>query len=245
MKITSLTFSVALTFGSLNPALAQSTWTSGHGDIGVGYEDEGSGFELHPHWHLEGGVVDGTPRNDEEFDAGDLTLLVPNSANATAIRPASSDWAPIGVAAGETFWVLPGNSQPGVPYLGFATEELSIGDWNGDIAFTLSGLTGPGDVSVYFTSVGTPTFLWASSDGVTAADSFNLTPGVHNHYNVAFSTPGTYALDITVSGTHDGDGFKSSTETFTFTVVPEPSVIGLLALASIGAILFARRRRLA
>ncbi len=36
---------------------------------------------------------------------------------------------------------------------------------------------------------------------------------------------------------------QSATETFTFTVVPEPSVVGLLALASIGAVLFARRRR--
>lgn len=236
-------FAIGLALTPLASSKAQSTWTSGHGDIGVGYEDEGSGFELHPHWHLEGGIVDGTPRTDEEFDAADLTLIVPNNANATATRNASSSWDPIGVGAGETYWRLTSNSQIDVPYLGWATEELAVADWSGDISFTLSGLTGPGDVSLYYFPDGNLTFLWASSDGLSGADSFGLEPGVHAHFNLAFSAPGTYSADITVSGTHVTDEFQTATETFTFTVVPEPSVVGLLAVAVGTSLFLAYRRR--
>ncbi len=221
---------------------AQVLWTEGHGDIGVGYEDEGSGFELHPHWHIEGGTVDGTPRPDEEFDSSDLRLVVPNIPNAVAARNASAIWDPIGVAGGETYWRISTNSLTGVPYLGWATEELDVLDWTGDISFALTGLTAPGDISVYFFPDGNLTFLWASSNGITGADTFALAPGVHSHFNVAFSTPGLYEVEVTISGTHVDDGFQTATHTFGFNVVPEPSTALMLALGA-GLIALRRRRR--
>jgi len=217
---------------------AQALWTEGHGDIGVSYE---GGEFLHPHWHIEGGTVDGTPRPDEEFDAADLNLVVPNIGNATATRNASPSWDPIGVGAGETYWRLSQNPLAGVPYMGWATEELVLSDWNGDITFSLTGLTGPGDISVYYFPNGDLTFLWASSNGITGADAFDLAPGVHTHFNVAFSAPGLYGVGITISGTHAVDGFKTATQTFGFNVVPEPSSMLLLALG--GGLLLARRWR--
>jgi len=217
---------------------AQALWTEGHGDIGVGYE---SG-ELHPHWHIGGGTVDGTPRPDEEFDAADLRVVVPNIPNAKSTRNADSSWAPIGVGAGETFWRIPQNSSVGVPYFGWAAEELVDADWDGDITFALTGLVAPGHISVYFFDPdGNLTFLWASLGGITGADAFSLAPGVHAHYNVAFSAPGLYEVAITISGTHAVDGFKTATETFGFNVVPEPSSMLLLALG--GGLLLARRWR--
>lgn len=222
-------------------AFSQALWTAGHGDIGVGYEDEGGGFELHPHWHMEGGTVDGTPRADEEFDSGSLVLVVPNIPNALATRNASAIWDPIGVGAGETFWRISSNSQAGVPYLGWATEELDETDWLGDITFTLSGLVAPGDLSLYYFPDGELTFLWASSDGLSGGDAFLLSPGVHEHYNVAFSAPGFYEVEITVSGTHVTDGFQSATQTFGFNVVPEPSS-ALLLTAGLGILGLVRRR---
>ncbi len=222
---------------------AQALWTGGHGDIGVGYENEGSGFELHPHWHIEGGTVDGIPRVDEEFDAADLNLVVPNIANTLVTRNADPSWNPIGVGAGETFWRLSTVSQAGVPYLGWATEELVVTDWDGEITFALAGLTGPGDISVYYFPDGDLTFLWASFGGITGADAFSLAPGVHAHFNVAFSTPGLYEVGITVSGTHITDGFQTATQTFGFNVIPEPSSMLLLALLGGGFLLLVRRWR--
>lgn len=237
-------FFAAFAAGSLMffPAtgFTQMLWTSGHGDIGVGYEDEGGGFTLHPHWHIEGGTVDGTPRPDEEFEADALWLVVPDSPSTQAVRNSGANWAPIGVAAGETYWRLSTTSQSGVPYLGWATEELDPADWVGDITFTLAGLTAPGDISVYYFPDGDLTFLWASSDGL--GDSFGLEAGVHEHYNVAFSAPGLYEVEITVSGTHVTDGLVSTTETFSFQVVPEPSSAILLA-AGLGVLAIRRRRK--
>lgn len=218
----------------------QMLWTSGHGDIGVGYEDEGGGFALHPHWHIEGGTVDGTPRADEEFEPADLWLIVPDSPSTQATRNANASWAPIGVAAGESYWRLSTTSQTGVPYLGWATEELDPADWVGEISFTLTGLTAPGDISVYYFPDGDLTFLWASSDGL--GDSFGLEAGVHEHYNVAFSAPGLYEVALTISGTHVTDGFVSSTETFTFQIVPEPSS-ALLIATGLGLLAMRRSRR--
>lgn len=221
---------------------AQVLWTEGHGDIGMAYEDEGGGFEVHPHWHIEGGTVDGTPRPDEEFDTADLTLVVPNIPETQAIRNANSSWDPIGVGAGEAFWRLPTNPLAGVPYMGWATEDLAVLDWVGDLTFSLTGLNAPGDISVYYFPDGNLTFLWASSDGITGADFFFQAPGAHQHFNVAFSAPGIYEVEITMSGTHVVDGFQSGSSTFVFNVVPEPSSALLLA-AGAGILVMARRQR--
>jgi len=221
---------------------AQSEWTDGHGDIGVGYEDEGSGFELHPHWHIEGGTVDGTPRPDQEFEAADLTLVVPDNTDTQSVRPAGSDWDPIGVAAGEGYWTIPNTSTVGVPFMGWATEELTPANWDTPITFALTGLTGPGDISLYSIST-TPNFHWASSNGITGADSFDLSIGAHTHHNMTFTEAGLYSVEITFSGTHTSDGFQTATETFSFNVVPEPSTALLLGAGMAGLLLGRRGRR--
>jgi len=241
MKNRTLTFlGAGLTFALVISSSAQAAvlWTEGHGDIGVGYE----GGELHPHWHVEGGTVDGTPRPDEEFNPADLNLVVPNIPNAKTTRNASPSWAPIGVGAGETYWRLSTNPLPGVPYMGWATEELLNLDWTGPITFALTGLVAPGNISVYYFPDGDLTFLWASSNGISGADSFDLETGVHQHFNIAFSAPGLYEVEVTISGTHAMDGLKTATQTFGFSVVPEPSS-ALLFVAGLGFLAARRVRR--
>lgn len=211
-----------------SPASAQLIWTEGHGDIGFAYED-GTAF---PHWHIEGGTVNGTPRADEEFEPGNLSLIVPDIPGAKSVRNADPSWAPIGVAAGEPFWRLSSGPVSGVPYLGWATEELDPSEWLGGISFTLTGLTAPGDIALYYFPDGEKTFLWASYDGLSAADSFTMEAGLHEHFNMSFTAPGLYQVQITMAGTHVTDGNVSSTSTFEFNVVPEPSTMLLVAVGA-------------
>ncbi|MGB0743372.1 MAG: choice-of-anchor M domain-containing protein [Opitutales bacterium] len=227
---------------TLFPALHAAILTSGHGDLGIGYEDG----ELEPHWHLgednEVVVIDGTPQNDPagfEFTAAEITP----QTNLAQVRQLGSQWNFIGVAAGASFYVFPQTSNPNVPFLGIGTEELVAADWSTDLTLTLTGATGPGQFSLYTESLSTPTELMSTFDGITAGDAVSVAAGTHTHYNWAFTQEGTYSLTFDVSGTHAVDGFKTATETFTFSVVPEPSSAGLLLGGAGLFFTFVRRRR--
>jgi len=222
---------------------AQGLLTAGHADIGVGYEDEGSGFELHPHWHTHAGaVVDGTPEPaDGEYDAGDLTAVVPASREFIAPINATFNTG-TGVAAGDSYWTLPQGNVSGVPFLGLGAEELDSADWTGDITFAFDSATSPsgtGNFSLYQFDDGYNFFMSSADAGSNGG--VTLTPGDHDHFTWAFSETGDWSIDLTISGEHATDGFQSATETFGFQVVPEPS--SFAALAGIAALGFAAARR--
>lgn len=224
---------------------AQMVYTSGHTDIGVGYEDG----ELYPHWHLDAGnIVDGQPLEEEsEYEPGDLVAQFSGTRGAAA---GSSDY--LGASSGTTIY-MGGPSVAWQPYLGFGTEELNPGDWvDGRITLTLTGWTTPdgGSFALYTTNgAGTTTtdvFLStfnpasANIDGI-GQNSFYLFAGGHEHYTFGFTTPGDYELTFEFSGQHVQDGLVSASGTFGFNVVPEPSTVALMTLAGIST-LFLRRR---
>lgn len=227
--------------------LPAATITDGHVDvIGVGYVDEGSGFELEPHTHVEFGTIDGVNFPDNgvgyEYEAGDLTIQVPASTLST--RDAGSQWDPIGVAAGESFYFLPQSSTEAdslnAPFAGIGTEELAPADWTTDITITLTGMTGPGEFSLAKVALGTPTFYMASSDGITAGDSWSQAADEHEHFNWYFTEEGNYSLTFDFAATHATDGPQTATATYNFTVVPEPSSALLAVLGFLGIM---RRKR--
>lgn len=210
------------------PLKAQIPYSTGHGDIGVGYDPLEQSFE--PHWHLGA---------DDEYAPDEAVAIVQSSAGS----PLGSAPA-LGVADGTMIWLA--GSSAHQPNLGFATEELDPDDWNGTITLSLTGWSGPGEFALYTTNMsGTSivdvyfsTFNPASTFG---ANSFELFPGDHQHFLFGFTTPGQYELQFTWTGTHVTDGVITTSGSFGFDVVPEPTAAALLLLG--GAALISSRRR--
>ena len=246
MKNTSLLLTVAVGVAAVlaftSPLGAQAIYSSGHGDIGVGY-DAG---EFEPHWHLHAGaIVDGSPlAADGEYAPIDLNAH--GQATRTSPNGLSST---IGVADGTTIYAL--GSSAYQPNLGFGVEELVDTDWSGSITLTLSGWTlpsGSAEFALYTTNLAGTTvvdkvFSTFAPGATDFSNSFTMTPGDHVHFQWGFTELGTYTFDLTWSGTHVGDGAISTTESFTVQVVPEPSTFALLGLGgAIGAWALRRRR---
>lgn len=227
-------------------------WKSGHGDIGVAYEN--AQLELHYHFHGGATFEDGTvvgPAGDE-YEPGDVYTRV---ADPPFNRPDGSQWDILGAAAGSPIWFLPQSQDVNKPYVGIASEEL--GDEWSNITWALTDFTGPtgGNFSLFqldpFGNIDPKT--WDTQDGSFANDQFELPAGGHDHFNFGFTQPGVYTVTITASGTHRDDGFQSDTADFTFLVgsntappnaaVPEPSTVLLCALAAVGGFPWWLRQR--
>jgi surface-anchored protein len=224
------------------PALhAQSAYTSGHGDIGVEYEDG----DFVPHWHLgASAVVDGVSLTEEgEYAPGQIFA----QTVATRLSPSGLS-SSLGVADGTEIFVM--GSSAYLPNLGFAVEELDSGVWDGDITLTLSGWTTPvgADFALYTTDLGGSSvtdivFSSYDSGATVLGNELPLTPGDHTHLQWGFTTAGTYDLEFTWSGTHVTDGFISTTSIFTVQAVPEPATTALLMVSMVGVVTLCRRRR--
>jgi len=224
-------------------ANAQPIYSSGHGDVGAGYVDTEQEFE--PHWHLgSGAVVDGVSLSDEaEFEPGDLVA----QTSATRTSPSGLAGA-IGVPDGTTIYTA--GSATYQPNLGFSVEELSPGDWTGNVTLTLSGWTIPSGAgfSVFSTNLSgtsvTDVVFSTVDPSVTFADnSLPMVPGDHVHFDWGFTDVGNYDLEFTWTGTHATDGLISTTDTFRVQVVPEPSTVAMLGLALLIVLATLRRRR--
>ncbi|MFV0338286.1 MAG: choice-of-anchor M domain-containing protein [Chthoniobacterales bacterium] len=222
-------------------ANAQLAYSSGHGDLGVGY-DAGA-FE--PHWHLHSGaVVNGVPLGaDGEYAPSELV------ARGKAVRNSPGGLSSaINVADGSEIYVLGSASYQ--PNLGFGAEELDPGDWSGDITLTLSGWTLPSgaEFALYTTNLAVThvadiVFSTSDSGSTVFGNAFDMTPGDHTHFQWGFTEIGIYTFEITWTGTHNTDGFISTTESFNIQIVPEPSIAALLFAGAVG--LFVTRRRCA
>jgi surface-anchored protein len=237
---------LALAVVAALPASAASLWTSGHGDIGIGYE--GGQLELHFHLGEDGGepaIVDSASISDQEFEPNEI-IVVGNDNIETTSNAALA--AGTGVADGQPLWVLPQTegaaSAAEVPFMGWGTEELSPGDWTGNLIVTLDSVTSPsgsGDFSLFQDDgLGGFNFAMSTSDGIDGSDALSLAAGAHEHYALGFSEPGLWQITLTATGTHDVDGVRMDTATYTFQI-PEPSRAVLLGLGMIGLVM--RRKR--
>ncbi|WP_158843866.1 choice-of-anchor M domain-containing protein [Saccharothrix deserti] len=120
-------------------------------------------------------------------------------------------------SAGAQIHLLPQQEQPGIPWIGWSTEELRPADIAGPITWTLTAVDGPGPFGLFTTgSFGAPTVIFNSTDGLP--DTHSVALGTHAHANWAFGTPGRYRLDFAVSATRADGSQVSDTDSYTFVV---------------------------
>ncbi|MEV0903148.1 choice-of-anchor M domain-containing protein [Actinoplanes sp. NPDC049802] len=158
--------------------------------------------------------------NDQvtERNPADVIFQVPAAAKITV--PSGGNWSFLG-SPGATAWVLPQGNTSGLLWAGWNTAEVPSGVFQSNsVTFRLNSFTGPGHVSVYTVSAGTPTRLFDSSNGLP--DTRNVTYNAHTHANWGFTAAGTYTLDFEVTGKLISTGATVTTgvKAFTFTVLP-------------------------
>lgn len=251
MKLRFVASMVALAcfVGSVAESRAGIVWGSGHGDLAVHYE----AGELHVglHFHDEAYDTSGDPIPEGEYEGDEVSVFVDGPA---LVRPAGSQWDFTGAAAGESLWVLSNLSDPARPYLGWSTEELTLGDWqDGVIQFVLAGIVS-GPVGGVFSIWGVDGFgdpVVKASSLAGAVTEFESAIPVHTHLNLGFTKAGTYEVEIKARGVYLGGGgaeLLESSGVFTFHVgsvpdpVPEPASMAVFGMLVSGMGVRAYRR---
>lgn len=245
-------FALAASITMCSFASAYDYWfPAGEFDLEAHYEDGSLGMGVHNH------------TGDQELEADQVLFYA--GQNSRTARPASSAYDFIGVGAAETYWLLPDTQIPDRIYLGFGLEEMDPDDplfapyaisdpriagtarW---MTISLTGVSGPGDFSVWQETDDGPLVWMSSADGIGASDKFLSPFGGHSHMNFAFTATGVYGIDLQAStwlDTNSNGGLdagdtqifsEATTYNFSVEAVPEPTT-----MVAIGAGLLMLKRR--
>ncbi|MGE3312326.1 MAG: choice-of-anchor M domain-containing protein, partial [Limisphaerales bacterium] len=183
----------------------------GHTDAGLAFEDGRLQFHIHDE------------EGNAEYAVNDAVL---------ALGKASEQSIPDEVAygflgrPGYSTWILPATNNPELLYLGLAAEEIQTGLFaNDQLRIELVSVLGAGEFALYSAhAFGSPVVHLNTADGYDERDALVLQAGGHQHFNWAFSAPGTYSVRLRASGTlADGSRLVSTEASYTFTV-PEPEL---------------------
>ena len=246
-------FALIVCIGSI--ARAEIVYTSGHADLGVGFETVNGQSNLKLHIHAEGvlGLHGGGTLQPGEYDSSDMIIGVPGPSIS---RPAGSQWNFLAANEGASIWFLPQGSNSNKPFLGLGTEELvAANGWIGttDLTWRFNSISTVSGQSSHFSlfqeELGSPV-VFASSLAPTANNNeWKQAPFSHNHFNYAFTGEGVYDVSLTITGVNGALGTFTDTTTYRFATgsaiaaVPEPSSMALLGLTAIGFGAFRLRKR--
>ena len=241
-------------FAGLAGVRGQAIYTSGHGDLGVEYDEVAGVFV--PHWHMgAGAVVNGVAQEEDEEYEPDGLVARAETKGAVSGGVATA----LGVGSGTMVFRL--GTTAYAPNLGFGLEELAVSDWatldgseEAAIRITLTGVSGPGELAISQTVAGVGTFVWFSSkelDGGSYTVNGNewvFAVGGHQHLDWWFSVAGDYEVSFTWEGLYVGEGAAeggtpvSGAGTFGVQAVPEPGTWVLLIVGGVCAGVVAWRR---
>ena len=149
---------------------------------------------------------------------GDLTVHVKPSVASRTVS-ASIATLPGWKAQGETYYLLPQNSQAGQVFAGFGYSS-AVADGT-SVTYTLDSLQGPGAFALWQNGEEGPNVFLGSADGgpksfTSAAD--------HEHVNWGFTEQGEYALTVSATATPPGGTpVAIAPVTYTFVVGEEIS----------------------
>lgn len=130
--------------------------------------------------------------------------------------------------AGATFFALPQDENPNLPFLGIGVDNVPAGTFAGNqIRLRLVSVTGPGHFALYqVNSFGQPTLQMNTRDGIdSAVDCLTLAPGGHEHQNWAFNAPGEYQVTFVTDAVRQSTGLtiSSAPATYRFRVLAPPA----------------------
>jgi surface-anchored protein len=220
----------ALLVASLSMAQSQTVLSTGHIDLGVGFEDGA----LHMGLHDE--------ENEVEYAPDEAILQVGLAARQTV--PPDPRFAFLG-AAGASVYILPQVPRPDLLALGVGAEEIAEGLFDEDqLTLSLRGVIGPGRFALYsLDPFGNPAVHMSSHDGVDETDRLRVRVGAHGDFNWAFTAPGDYTISLEALGSLvDGGPVTSGPVDFSFHVIPEPAT-WMLVVLGLGACLGGTRAR--
>ncbi|WP_410643262.1 choice-of-anchor M domain-containing protein [Amycolatopsis sp. lyj-346] len=206
-SLATATLGAALALGTTVPADAATTvLTTGHVDVlDVDYTSGALSVQL----------LDGTSGGVRR-DPSTVELDVLAAAKTTV--PSNSAYGFLGTP-GSTVWILPQTQNANLLWPGWNSTDVASGVFQGNsLTLSLQSVSG-GRVGVYTQSLGTPTVLFNSGDGLP--DAKPLATGAHVHANWAFGSAGTYTVTFRVSGVLAATGATVSADaTYTFKVLP-------------------------
>jgi surface-anchored protein len=186
-------------------------YVQGHADYSVEYNNGDFSYYLDP----DDGLL---PQNKYQSDEA-ITYL---DSTAIVNRPAGTNYDFLGVAANQPLYLSNSSGNiASVPFVGWGGDNLKADEFadrlTGDPRISGSTLreyvkmqmvgfrsSSGGDFSLYSISSGNPTVWFATSDGIGNTDNIWLYR-THFHRNTAFSKPGTYEIDVVMSGYLDGN----------------------------------------
>jgi surface-anchored protein len=207
-SLTAAAVAAALSLVTVLPAgAATAVLTTGHVDVlDVDYASGALTVQL----------LDGTGSPSVRRAPSTVELDVLAAAKTTV--PSNSAYSFLGTP-GSTVWILPQTQNANLLWAGWNSTDVPAGTFQSNtLTMSLLSVSG-GNLSVYTQSLGTPTVLYNSGDGLP--DAKPLAAGAHTHANWAFSAAGTYTVTFRVSGTLAATGATVSADaTYSFKVLP-------------------------